>query len=188
MKKHKIFLQFCLLFAVFHNATQVEAQSFITDTGGAVFTSTAPLLEFEGTSEHLNGLINFSENLVDFYLDLNTLDTGIDLRNRHMRESYLETAKYPFAEFTGTIENQIDLNLNQPQEALVNGIFKLHGVQKNISVRGTITPNQDGTITVDAKWEVLLEDYNIKRPRVVFYELSDIQTITIIAKLKPYSP
>lgn len=167
---------------------RVDAQSFITDQGKAVFTSTAPLLEFQGTSNNLNGLINFSDNLVDFYLDLNTLDTGIDLRNRHMRESYLETAKFPFAEFTGKIEHQIDLSIYQSQEVEVNGIFKLHGVQKNILVRGTVTPHQDGSISIEATWQVLLEDYNIKRPRVVFYELSDTQTISIGAKLTPHSP
>ena len=188
MRLHKLLFQLGVLLVVFQITMQVEAQSFITDKGSAVFTSTAPLLEFKGTSSHLNGLIKLDENLVDFYLDLNTLDTGIDLRNRHMRESYLETAKFPFAEFTGKIVTQIDLDRNEPQIAVVNGIFKLHGVQKQITVEGTITPNQDGTINIKAKWEVLLEDYNIERPRVVFYELSDIQTISIDANLNPQSP
>ncbi|HAC15485.1 MAG TPA: hypothetical protein DCE78_06005 [Bacteroidetes bacterium] len=188
MKTLKNVLQLCVIFVVLQWSSKVEAQSFITDNGSAVFTSTAPLLEFKGTSEHLNGLINFSENLVDFYLDLNTLDTGIDLRNRHMRESYLETAKFPFAEFTGKIESNPDFSRNEPQQIVVIGSFKLHGVQKQITVQGTITPHADGTISINAEWEVLLEDYKIKRPRVVFYELSDTQTITIDTKLNPHSP
>jgi hypothetical protein len=41
---------------------------------------------------------------------------------------------------------------------------------------------------MNARWEILLADYNIERPRVVFYELSDIQTVKIDAILTAQSP
>ncbi len=188
MNSSKFLIHSFIILCLLVMSLRVEAQSFITDKGNVVFTSTAPLLEFNGISNHLNGLIDFSENTVDFYLDLNTLDTGINLRNRHMRESYLETAKFPFVEFTGRIINQINLDLFESQVVDVAGVFNLHGVKKEINVRGTITPAQDGTVSMNARWEILLADYNIERPRVVFYELSDIQTVKIDAILTAQSP
>lgn len=142
------------------------------------------MLEFEGKSSHLTGIINTATDSVDFYLDLNTLDTGIDLRNRHMRESYLETDKFPFAEFTGTFSPAIDLSLPIPQQIMAVGNFTMHGVTKSIQVPGTISPIGNDELLLVAEWTVKLSDYNIRIPRVVFYELSEIQTIRINARLK----
>lgn len=70
------------------------AQSYLTESGNVNFLSKASLNEFNGESDKLNGLIDLSQNLLDFYVDLNTLDTGIGLRNKHMRDNYLETEDY----------------------------------------------------------------------------------------------
>jgi polyisoprenoid-binding protein YceI len=161
-----------------------RAQSFTAESGYVEFVSSAPLLEFKGTSNHLTGLINLDKNLVDFYVDLNTLDTGIDLRNNHMRESYLETDTYRFAEFTGELVSDIDPDFELEQEVTVTGTFKIHGVEREIDVQGTITPKESG-LQLDAGWTILLEDYNIDKPRVVFYELASEQDVNISILLKP---
>ena len=82
---------FIIIFSILMISSKSNAQSYMSESGYVEFVSTAPLLEFKGTSDNLTGLIDLDENLVDFYVDLNTLDTGIDLRNNHMRDSYLET-------------------------------------------------------------------------------------------------
>jgi polyisoprenoid-binding protein YceI len=117
-------------------------------------------------------------------LDLTTLDTGIDLRNQHMRDSYLETDEYPFAEFTGQIVSELDPNISEKQEAKVKGTFKIHGVEREVTVTGTITPTSNG-LQLDADWTVLLDDYNIERPGVVFYKLADEQKVNISILLTP---
>jgi polyisoprenoid-binding protein YceI len=66
------------------------------------FISDAPLDNFEGTTDNVDGYIVWDgDNPVNnsefhFEAELSTLDTGIGLRNRHMRENYLETDKYPW--------------------------------------------------------------------------------------------
>jgi polyisoprenoid-binding protein YceI len=154
------------------------------ENGYVEFVSTAPLLEFKGTSNNLTGLIDLDESLVDFYVDLNTIDTGIDLRNNHMRDSYLETDKYRFAEFTGELTSDFDPSSKQEQQAEVNGMFQIHGVEREIDVTGTLTPTNNG-LQLDASWTLLLEDYNIDKPKVVFYELASEQTVNISILLKP---
>jgi polyisoprenoid-binding protein YceI len=164
-----------------------QAQKYFSETGYAEFESRAPALTFTGTTQHLTGLIDLQAGKVDFYLDLNTLDTGISLRNRHMRDSYLETRRFSFAEFTGTLQPGFNLQLPEAQSVVVTGTFTIRGVERQREIQGTLRPSPDGTsLELEARFEVMLEDHNIPRPRVVFYELSDRQQITIRATLQQY--
>jgi polyisoprenoid-binding protein YceI len=136
-------------------------------------------------SDQLHGLIDLEKNLLDFYIDLNTLDTGIGLRDKHMRDNYLETEKYPFAEFTGKISPIPALNIGAKSPVTAVGKFKIHGVEREIEVKGTLTKNAKGEIELEAGFEVLLSDYKIPLPKLVFYELAEKQEISIKATLKP---
>src|SRR6185437_2381294 len=64
----------------------------------------APTGSFAVTNGQVKGTVAF---------DLNSLDTGISMRTRHMKEKYLETGMYPHAVLTIT---RIDL----PQGTSVN--------------------------------------------------------------------
>lgn len=180
----KKFIAVLLLFSFGFFTDKTDAQSFAATEGYAEFVSNAPLLEFKGKSDNLHGLIDLEQNLVDFYIDLSTLDTGINLRNRHMRNSYLETERCPFGEFTGEITSDFDPELHEEQDVTVEGSFKVHCITRDKEITGTIQPSDDG-LKIDAFWSVLLEDYDIDRPRVVFYELADEQKVNISILLEP---
>ena len=160
-----------------------SAQKYQGEKGSAKFISEAALNSFEGVSSDLNGLVDLKSNFIDFYLDLNTLETGISLRDKHMRKNYLETDKYPFAEFTGKFQT-LKTPSNTWQEVLVVGEFKVHGVTKQLSIKGRM--KQEGQdLIIEAAWKLKLSDYNIEIPSVVFYELNDEQKIELKMTLKP---
>lgn len=161
------------------------SQEYLTKTGSVVFVSKAPLNEFEGKSKVLNGLIDLEKNILDFYIDLNTLDTGIGLRNKHMRENYLETEKYPFAEFTGKMDHIPALETGKSLPVKAKGKFKIHGVEREITVQGTLTQKNDMSLDLQSEFVILLEDYKIEIPKLVFYELSSEQKVRINANLSP---
>ncbi|HSI74799.1 MAG TPA: YceI family protein [Lunatimonas sp.] len=161
-----------------------NCQVFMTESGHVEFLSKAPLNEFTGKSSNLNGLMDLDMNMLDFYVDLNTFKTGIGLRDRHMRENYLETKRYPYAEFTGKINPLPKLEIGQSMSVSAKGIFKIHGVEQEIQVPGKLTSLSDTEIQLDASFKVLLGDYNIDIPKVVFYELAEEQEVTIRATLK----
>lgn len=177
----RYFLGIILYFGIY----SAFAQAYQTETGKAVFLSKAPLNEFTGESDQLQGLINLEKNLVDFYLDLNTLQTGIGLRDRHMRDNYLETEKYPFAEFTGKMLRVPDLQNGQAKEVTVNGKFKIHGVERDVKIEGLLQQLKNGELSLKANFDVLLGDYDIPLPKLVFYELAEKQAVSIEAVLKP---
>lgn len=171
-----------LLFLITNVGT---AQTFLTESGNVNFLSKASLNEFNGESDKLNGLIDLSQNLLDFYVDLNTLDTGIGLRNKHMRDNYLETEDYPFAEFTGKMSSLPTLNPGTKVPVTAIGSFKIHGVEQQIEVKGTLSKNSSGELELLGGFNILLSDYNISIPKLVFYELAEKQEVTFKATLKP---
>ena len=65
--------------------TLVVSQSYYAENGTVNFTSSVPLYEFTGTSNQLTGRINLADSTVDFYVDLETLDSGIKKRDKDMR-------------------------------------------------------------------------------------------------------
>lgn len=162
---------------------QVNAQTYMTDSGTATFHSTVPMHTFSGTSEHLTGQISLDQNIVDFYLDLTTLETGIEKRDRDMRET-LETDKFPFAEFYGELISDFNPDSSGVQEAVVEGTFKIHGVEKETHFTGTLQMNPEGLL-LKANWVLLLEDYDIVPPSLLFVKVDQEQKIEIEALLKP---
>lgn len=162
-----------------------HAQTYVGESGYVEFVSQAPLHTFKGTSEQLKGLINLDENLIDFYVDLNTLDTGIARRDRDMRNTYLETDKFPFAEFTGEITEGFE-NIptgNSVTNVTATGIFTMRGIDQEMVVDGTIT-RSDANLVLEGTWTILLKDFDIERPGVLFYELAEEQTVNINIELK----
>ena len=180
----KNLIVFFLFLYVLTISREAFAQVYKTEGGNVEFLSKAPLNEFTGKSEKLNGLIDLEKNDLDFFIDLNTLKTGIGLRDRHMRENYLETKKYPFAEFVGKIKEKVSIKTGESKEVTAIGKFKIHGIEKEISVPGRITANSSNEIKLEASFKVLLSDYKIDIPKVVFYELAEEQTVSISAILK----
>ncbi|PRY90348.1 YceI family protein [Mongoliibacter ruber] len=172
------------IFLIVFSVNPSFSQEFITENGSVTFLSKASLNEFEGKSQQLQGLVDLNKNLLDFYIDLNTLKTGIGLRDRHMRENYLETQKFPYAEFTGKIAEGPELKSGESRKVTAKGKFKIHGVEREIDVPGTIKRLNDNTLELEAEFKVLLGDYKIDIPKVMFYELSEEQTVTIKTQLK----
>ncbi len=176
----KLFLS---AFLVLFTAGLSFGQSFKTEEGKATFYSKVPLHNFEGNSESLVGLINLDEKTIDFYIDLETLDTGNGKRDKDMKLT-LETKKYPFAEFFGKLVTDFDPESSSVQDVIVKGTFKIHGEEKEIEVEGTLQMKDTG-LHVTAGWILSLLDYKIEPPKILFIKVDENQEIKIDALLKP---
>jgi polyisoprenoid-binding protein YceI len=141
------------------------------------FISDAPLEDFEGVTDKIDGYIFWEgDNLLQnsevyFEVDLNSLDTGIGLRNRHMRENYLHTDKYPFTHFTGNLTSAEQTDKGAYQVA-VDGTMFIHGVEKPVKVDGQMIPVEGG-FRIQTKFTVSLSDYNIEVPQLMFMKIDE---------------
>ena len=78
---------------------------------------------------------------------LGDITTGIGLRDKHMREKYLEVAKYPRAVFT--FEKS---KVRSPGEGDIDGQLLLHGVTKPIRVHyKAVGTEKEATINGSAR-------------------------------------
>lgn len=174
-------LQIMLLIIL--TTTVVQAQVYKTESGHAEFQSSVPLHSFTGTSDHLVGKINLASGVVDFYLDLTTLDTGNDKRDKDMRET-LNTDAYPFAEFYGKLVSPFDTTSRQPQKVTVQGDFTIHNVTRQVTITGTLRKTGEG-LQLKADWVLNMTDYDIEPPGILFYRVDEEIDISINALLKP---
>ncbi len=174
------------------NSLAVEWQVDLTKPRVAKFISRAPLEEFEGITEDIDGYLYweddslFKNNEFYFEVNLNTLDTGIGLRNRHMRERYLETDKWPVASYQGKIVDvaKTDSAGLTVYEVQTQGTFSVHGVERDIEVAGTVEMLEAGLMRIKAAFQIELPDYNIKIPQVMFFKLNKVIKIRVMFHLK----
>lgn len=156
---------------------------YYTESSQAEFTSSVPLHEFTGVSDHLTGMIDFEENVVDFYLDLETLKTGNARRDRDMYET-LNVEDHPFAEFTGSLQSSFDMNSTDVQEVTVQGKFTIHGVTCTKTVKGTLQ-RVGNDIRLKAEWVLDITNFDIEPPGILFYRVNDKMDVRINVLLKP---
>lgn len=146
------------------------------------FVSRAAIEEFEGVTDRIDGFVLLATERLEpgldgdgtelyFEVDLASLDTGIKLRNRHMRDNYLEVRKYPYATLEGRLGSVQAMGGGSFRVALV-GTFTIHGVSRRTSVPCEAVEAGAG-YRVRCTWELLLSDYDIEIPKIMFMKLAN---------------
>jgi len=147
------------------------------------FISDAPIEDFEGVTSKIDGYIFWegdsmlNKSQLYFVVDLSTLDTGIGLRNRHMRENYLHTDKFPEAYFKGKLTKVTRISETDYQ-VITEGILFIHDVEKPLIVEGRLSEN-DKSFQVMVNFDVRLTDYNVEVPSIMFYKIDEVMTIQL---------
>jgi len=154
------------------------------------FISDAPLEDFEGITDKIDGYIYWegenmlSQSQVYFEVDLNSLDTGIGLRNRHMRDNYLETDKYPLTHFKGQLTTAAQ-SPDNTYTVSAQGVMFIHGIEKEIMVGATLSPVDDG-FRIQSEFIAALTDYNIEVPQLMFFKIDENMQLKLDFYVKRY--
>ena len=137
---------------------------------------------FDAKTTALAGTLTASGSTIDgsVAVDLRTLDTGISLRNDHLREKYLEVDKG--AGYDKAVLSQIalkGLNAEAPEgKGSFSGSLALHGVTKMVS--GPVEVRKTGAgLRVKTSFPVNLPDYNIAEPRYLGVGVKNIVQVEV---------
>lgn len=161
----------------------LSAQIYLSNSGGAVFTSDAPLELIRASSDELSGAIDFSDNRFAFRIaNKSFIGFNSALQQEHFYENYIETEKYTYSSFQGKIIEKIDLENSNAQEVRSKGILSIHGVEQERIIKATLTVDGD-QIHLTSVFEVPLEDHNIRIPNVVYRKIAEIIDVDIDATL-----
>jgi len=170
----------------------VLAEEFHVDkskTNQVKFISDAPIEDFEGVTEKIDGYLFYEDgdltinSEIYFEVDLNSLDTGIGLRNRHMRENYLHTDKFPITHYTGKIIQTKLLKENE-YKVEADGKIYIHGVTKPLKVKGILIKIDEKTYQIKTQFKVALSEFEIEVPSILFYKIDENMDLQLSFSVK----
>jgi len=148
------------------------------------------IIKINGVGANSTGTIVFRGEKVSgvqsFKMD--TLVTGISLRDKHMKEKYLETEKYPDAHLKMTrLEAPIELiGKDGTRDSIpFEGLLSLHGVEKPIQgvAKWKTQGASSGTPQVDltCSFDIKITDFKINVPTFAGITVTDKVSVTVHA-------
>ena len=148
----------------------IFAQKYMTRTGRVSFNATAAKSpeKIEAINNEVAGIFDTKSGDVVFQILIKSFKFERQLMKEHFEENYMESSKYPKADFKGTIINlkSLDLSKDGAHEVTVTGKLTMHGITKEVSVAGALIV-RGGTIHLQAKFSAALADYKIEIPSLV---------------------
>ena len=146
------------------------------------FTSRAAIEEIVGVTDRIDGYVVLDgprlsaetggdDTEVYFEVDLAGLDTGIGLRNRHMRDNYLEVGRYPYAMFAGRIV-RTERTPSGDFRVAASGDFTVHGVARPREIMCRVA-EVGASLRAQCDFEVLLSDHGIDIPKIMFLKVAE---------------
>jgi hypothetical protein len=178
MNHYKIRILLLLLSTLF--VVHTKAQLYLSNNGTATFVSDAPLEFITATSKELSGAINLSDNKFAFRLaNKSFIGFNSPLQQEHFYENYIETEKYTYSTFQGKIIESIDTASRKPQQVRAKGMLSIHGVEQERIIKASIMLTGD-RVQVNSRFEILLEDHDIRIPNVVHKKIAE--TVEVVIK------
>ena len=141
---------------------------------------------FDAVTSSLSGALHSSAPGVasfsgDLRVDLATLDTGIGLRNAHLRDNYLEVergAEFRHAVLSGIVLEEPLTARAGRGETRFSGALLLRGVRRKIEGEAELR-RRDGRMRVEAVFPLSLDAFGIPPPRYLGIGVRDVVEVTV---------
>jgi polyisoprenoid-binding protein YceI len=163
----KLLLSVCCLTI---GATAVTAQKCMTRTGKISFDASAPksLEKIEAVNNEVATVVDEQKGDIVFQVLVKSFKFERALMQEHFNENYMESDKFPKADFKGSITNISEINFTKDgtYNVKVSGKLTVHGVTNEVTEPGTIVV-EGNNATLKTKFTIKLKDYNIDVPSVV---------------------
>jgi len=117
----------------------------------------------------------------EFEFDLKNLDTGIELRNEHMKNKYLEVEKFPKAKLVLESLSINEKNLSSNMDKDFSGKLTLHGVTKSINGKFQYEAKAK---KVKASFSLAVSDFKIDVPKHLGVTVSETVEVEVTMSMK----
>lgn len=158
----------------------------MTRTGKVSFFSSTSVENIEAFNNEAASIIDAKSGEVAFIVPIKSFRFEKALMQEHFNENYMESDKFPKAEYKGKITNisDVDFSKDGTYNVKTNGQLTMHGVTKAVATNGTVTV-KGGTATIKSKFMVAPADYGIKIPSVTASKIASKIEVTVDSVLKP---
>ena len=148
---------------------------------------------FEARTHDLKGTLNLASSHPttlggSLSVGLGTLETGISLRDEHLREKYLEISRgesFQKALLSGILMGEADANTFQGRTPFT-ATFDLHGTSRTVSGQAEIHRAGPG-VRVEAAFTLSLSQFGIPEPRYLGVGVKDEVQVKVSLVLQPAS-
>jgi len=163
----------------------VQAQKYRLSDSEVSFYSDAPLEDIEAYNAEAKSIFDAETGEIAFVVPIKKFEFKKALMQEHFNENYLESDQYPNAKFEGKLKN---FNTDKTvQEVVASGKLSIHGVTQQVEVPGTVRQHPSG-FEMKATFPVKVADYNIKIPKMVFYNIAEEVEVRVNFQYQPYDP
>ena len=178
--------KYLLLFLFFLTSEKNYAQAiYISENGEVTFYSYAIIEDIKATSKQVNGIINTATGEFAFIIPIRSFRFAKSLMQEHFNEKFMESDKYPQATFKGKINEKIDFTKDAKLKLTATGKMNIHGVEKDVTENGEI--NISGNeIVLTTDFNVAIDEFNIKKPQLLFNNIADTINVKLKASYIPY--
>ncbi|MCB0393306.1 MAG: YceI family protein [Bdellovibrionales bacterium] len=162
------------------NPAIASIYNFETGNGEVVFNAKGKpaLITIKGEGKGPEGQLTENEGMVsgELLFELDSLKTGIDLRDEHMKKKYLEVEKFPKAKLTLNNFKYDESGKSTP----FKGTLELHGVSKEVEGVVRVSGKKEKR-NVEAKFPIRLSLFNIDIPSFQGITVAEDVTVQIEA-------
>lgn len=162
-------------------AAAAPAQTiWITRTASVSFYSDAPIEDIKARSTKAEMALDPASRSVYCKIPIRSFSFRKKLMQEHFNEKYLESDRYPYAEFSGRIMETVDLLKAGNYEVTVQGRLTIHNVPKDYTIRAMLNTT-GGIIRASARFNVKLADHHIRIPTLLAQRIAEIVEVSLEA-------
>jgi len=177
-----------LILLVFSLLTSGFSQEkYLCKNGHIWFYSHTPLEDIEAHNNEAASFISPTTGDLAFQVLIKSFKFKRALMEEHFNENYMESSKYPKADFKGKITNLDSVNFLKAgvYKTAVLGNLTIHNKTNKTEQNGTIEV-KEGKLYLKAKFKVIPRDYDIEIPGTVRDKIAKSMEVTVDMVYEPY--
>lgn len=165
----------------------MDAQIYTAKDGSTLisFFSSAPLEDIEAQNKGAVIIYKATTNDIQIRVSIQNFKFKNALMEEHFNENYMESTRFPNAEFRGKINEAFDQSKDGENKVTITGIMDIHGVKKEMTLNGTIT-KIGNEFKIQSKFQVRVADHNIKVPSMYVKNIAEVVDVNISSTLEPF--
>jgi polyisoprenoid-binding protein YceI len=180
---------FIVIVAVFLQINLLTAQDrYFTKTGYLSFLSETLIENIFAETKEAVSFLDVKTGDVVFSATITSFQFKSKLMQEHFNENYMESGKFPKANFSGKLENfnSFDINSKTPQNFVVKGKMTIHGTDQEVTSNVTLTVTAPGKINGTSTFKLMPENFSIKIPSAMGVHIAKEVVVTVKADYEPY--
>jgi YceI-like domain len=160
------------------------SQTFITRNGYIGFFSKTPLEDIKAENRQVYAVIDADKKNLAFTLLVKGFLFQKELMQEHFNENYIESDKYPKANFIGNYTGDVNVSKDGSYPVQIKGQLTLHGVTQTIDVPATIEV-QGSKLTGKSNFKLTPADFDIKIPALVKEKIAKQMDVHVLVECNP---